>query len=432
MTRSVRRRRASAVRAAGLSLAVALVLVGCQDGDGIFDDVSSESSPGADEERESRSGGSEGEVAGGDGHSSDGSDGGSQDASGDTSYAVDAPGPFTTLRTSDVLITSTEPLSEETVEQVKGIKGVEAVVPMSWASASINGRTLDIAAVEATDFRNFMPVATAQADFVWERLAGGEVVVDDGVDKKLVGKGDMFTLGADEDAPSVHVGAYAPLHDDLDKVTPFDVIMNSKRGEQLGLPQGNALLLSTGTLTPSQLKKDFEKVLDDKTTLKTLAIEFDVEQTAVLTGESVNEAIGTFSYTDGPDGTVVPEKSWVNEYIRTEEVPILGTVTCNKGMLPQLRGALTEIVQMGLADKINPDEYAGCYYPRYINRSPEYGLSLHSWGIAVDLNVPGNQRGTKGEMDRTVVAIFKKWGFAWGGDWSYTDPMHFEMAKVVR
>ena len=121
----------------------------------------------------------------------------------------------------------------------------------------------------------------------------------------------------------------------------------------------------------------------------------------MLTGESVSDAIGTFSYTDGPDGTVIPEKSWVDEYIRTEEVPILGTVTCNKGMLPQLRGALSEIVQLGLADKINPDEYAGCYYPRYINRSPEYGLSLHSWGIAVDLNVPGNQRGTVGEMDRT-------------------------------
>ena len=41
--------------------------------------------------------------------------------------------------------------------------------------------------------------------------------------------------------------------------------------------------------------------------------------------------------------------------------------------------------------------------------------------------MPGNQRGTVGEMDREVVAIFKKWGFAWGGDWNYTDPMHFEM-----
>ena len=147
---------------------------------------------------------------------------------------------------------------------------------------------------------------------------------------------------------------------------------------------------------------------------------------------SVSDAVGTFKYTDNGDGTITPESSWVHEYIRTESVPILGQVTCNKGMLPQLRGALTEIVQLGLASSIHPDEYAGCYYPRYIGRDASNGLSLHSWGIAVDLNVPGNQRGTVGEMDRRVVAIFKKWGFAWGGDWNYTDPMHFEMDRVVR
>ncbi len=116
----------------------------------------------------------------------------------------------------------------------------------------------------------------------------------------------------------------------------------------------------------------------------------------------------------------------------TEDVPILGSVTCNKAMLPQLRGALAEVQRLGLADTIHPDEYAGCYYPRYIGRDSSNGLSLHSWGIAVDLNVPGNLRGTVGEMDRTVVGVFKRWGFAWGGDWNYTDPMHFEMNAVVR
>ena len=39
--------------------------------------------------------------------------------------------------------------------------------------------------------------------------------------------------------------------------------------------------------------------------------------------------------------------------------------------------------------------------------------------------------GIAGKMDRTVVRIFKKWGFAWGGDWNYTDPMHFELASLV-
>jgi hypothetical protein len=151
-----------------------------------------------------------------------------------------------------------------------------------------------------------------------------------------------------------------------------------------------------------------------------------------VTGGSVAAAVGTFSYRWFADGTVQPDPTWVADYIRTETVPILGAVTGNKVMFPQLRGALREVQSRGLADQIHPGEFGGCYVPRFIGRDPAKGLSLHTWGIAVDLNVPGNQRGSAGEINRDVVAIFKKWGFAWGGDWRWTDPMHFELAQLVR
>ncbi|HEX5770020.1 MAG TPA: M15 family metallopeptidase [Nocardioidaceae bacterium] len=156
-----------------------------------------------------------------------------------------------------------------------------------------------------------------------------------------------------------------------------------------------------------------------------------VEQ-PLATGGSVAAAVGTFSYRWFADGTVAPDPDWVAASIRYGEVPILGTVQCHRAVFPQLRGALREIVARGLADEIHADEYGGCYVPRFIGRDPKQGLSLHTWGIALDLNVPGNQRGVAGEIDRDVVAIFKKWGFAWGGDWAWTDPMHFELAQIVR
>ena len=155
-----------------------------------------------------------------------------------------------------------------------------------------------------------------------------------------------------------------------------------------------------------------------------------VQQPTQVDG-TVASAVGTFSYRWFDDGTVRPEPAWVAANIRTETVPILGPVTCHRVMLPQLRAALREVVSRGLADEVNPGEYAGCYVPRFIARDPSRGLSLHTWGIAVDLNVPGNLRGTVGDIDRDVVNIFKRWGFAWGGDWNYTDPMHFELARLV-
>jgi hypothetical protein len=152
----------------------------------------------------------------------------------------------------------------------------------------------------------------------------------------------------------------------------------------------------------------------------------------IPTSGSLADAVGTFTYRYFANGAVQPDPAWVAENIRTEAVPILGKVTCHKVMLPQLRGALQDVVERGLAAEIHPGEYAGCYVPRFIERNPARGLSLHTWGIAADLNVPGNLRGTRGEINREVVAIFKAWGFAWGGDWNYTDPMHFELARLVR
>jgi len=151
-------------------------------------------------------------------------------------------------------------------------------------------------------------------------------------------------------------------------------------------------------------------------------------QHADLTGSSAD--FGSFTYTYTSDGSIQPDPAWVSNYIRTESVPILGTVTCHKLMIPQLRAALQQIVNSGLADKIHPSEYGGCYVPRFIASDPSNPISLHTWGIAIDLNVPENQRGTAGEIDPRVVSIFKSWGFDWGGDWDYTDPMHFELARL--
>lgn len=151
-------------------------------------------------------------------------------------------------------------------------------------------------------------------------------------------------------------------------------------------------------------------------------------QQAQLTGTGAD--FGSFSYTYTADGNIQPDPAWVSNYITTESVPILGSVTCHRLMIPQLRAALQQVVNSGLASAVHAGEYGGCYVPRFIASDPSNPVSLHTWGIAIDLNVPGNQRGTAGEIDRRVVAIFKSWGFNWGGDWDYTDPMHFELARL--
>ena len=69
----------------------------------------------------------------------------------------------------------------------------------------------------------------------------------------------------------------------------------------------------------------------------------------------------------------------------TERLPVLGAVTCHRSVMPQLRGAVRELVHRDLGALI--ETYDGCFAPRFISRDPSAMLSHHSWGVAVDLNI---------------------------------------------
>ncbi len=421
----------SALLAVGVVLAV--VLAACGGSQGATTAADGDSTAAADEpspESEVSYGaagdedGSQ-EPGGSDGSSGGGSDGGSGQGDG-SEHAIEKPGPVKTpLLPDDMLIYSQETLPEGAAEKIANMKGVEAVEQMSLSNVAVEAKVIAVAAVNPGSYRRFTRPRSAQLQEVWNRVAGGEIAINPKLGKRLQDDKGYVTLGNDQGAPKVHIGAYAP------QVRQIDAVVNPTWADDLGMTEGNALLLSTFKTAPQEVRPAIQKLLGDKASVQILGPDLDtsVQQTAVLTGGSVAQAVGTFGYKVLGGGRVQPDASWENANIRTETVPILGEVRCHRVTLPQLRAALTEVVTRGLADKIHPDEYAGCYYPRFIAGTTK--LSNHSFGTALDMNVPGNQRGTRGEFDRQVVAIFKKWGFAWGGDWSYTDPMHFELARLV-
>lgn len=344
-------------------------------------------------------------------------------------YAMDPPGPRTGRQTyADVLVNGEETIDDATVAAVRALPHVAAVEQISLAQVSIDNKLLTVAAVDPATYRNFSLSIDEQV--AWDRVAGGEIAIDPAVQEKLPVDADNFLkLGSDKDAPRAHVGAYATQIEG-----GIDAVVNERWVDALGMTPGNALLVSLPGFDPQDSGKQIRTVVGQQRPLAFVdavaryGLEPGAQQVAVVVGATA-DAVGTYTYTVLAGGKVAPDPAWVSSHIATEAVPILGNVTCNKLLFPQLRAALEEIVATGLADTIRPDEYAGCYYPRFIAGSTK--LSNHAFGLALDLNTSTNGRGIPGDMDRTVVAIFKKWGFAWGGDWNYTDPMHFEMNALV-
>jgi hypothetical protein len=122
---------------------------------------------------------------------------------------------------------------------------------------------------------------------------------------------------------------------------------------------------------------------------------------------------------------VTPDPAWISRNIVTRRVPILGPVHCNRRIVPALRRAMAELVRRRLARLVDPGDYAGCYAPRRIPTSGS--LSLHAWGLAVDLNASRNPQGSAPRQDRRLVAVMERHGFSWGGRWpTVPDGMHFE------
>ncbi|MFN2389758.1 MAG: M15 family metallopeptidase [Actinomycetota bacterium] len=147
---------------------------------------------------------------------------------------------------------------------------------------------------------------------------------------------------------------------------------------------------------------------------------------AVRPQASIKRAFGEFAADRIDGGRIAITGRWLSRRIVTDRVPILGDVTCHRRLFAQLRGALRELRERGLAHLVRRDQYAGCYNARFIATIPGTRLSRHSWGVAVDLNTSGNAFGAEPHQDPRLVRTMRRWGFTWGGTWPIPDGMHFE------
>ena len=107
---------------------------------------------------------------------------------------------------------------------------------------------------------------------------------------------------------------------------------------------------------------------------------------------------------------------------------------CHVKIVGDLSAALAEVAAAGLANAIevaNANAYGGCYNPRY-SRTSGF-LSRHAYGMALDTNTVSNCGGCRPPMmNCDVVRIFRKHGFAWGGNFRQPDGMHFEWVGEPR
>lgn len=101
-------------------------------------------------------------------------------------------------------------------------------------------------------------------------------------------------------------------------------------------------------------------------------------------------------------------------------------IYCNRDLVAPLGIAFANVISKGLVAQIRT--WDGCFNIR--RKRGASNSSLHSWGIAIDINAAWNQFGKQPTMSPELVKCFTDAGFDWGGTWSKPDGMHFQLSKI--
>jgi hypothetical protein len=101
-------------------------------------------------------------------------------------------------------------------------------------------------------------------------------------------------------------------------------------------------------------------------------------------------------------------------------------IYCNKLMVLPLENAFRCLIQRGKHKELKT--WDGCFNIR--KKRGLSSMSLHSWGIAIDVNAAWNQLGKQPTLSKEFVKCFTDQAFEWGGTWTRKDGMHFQLSII--
>lgn len=99
---------------------------------------------------------------------------------------------------------------------------------------------------------------------------------------------------------------------------------------------------------------------------------------------------------------------------------------CNKDLIDPLSKAIKNLIDTGKINELKT--WDGCFNIR--KKRGLTSMSLHSWGIAIDVNAAWNGLNKEPQLSKEFVKCFTDVGFDWGGTWQRKDGMHFQLSKI--
>lgn len=247
-------------------------------------------------------------------------------------------------------------------------------------------------------------------------------------------QGDVLELRAvDGSSQSFNVGRILPYA----QIGGSELLMTPGAADRLGVTDDTEMIVWDIRSRPSFDTAVSNLGLESRPNTKVSRSWDARDPDDVLSTARLKAMVGEPWYQVVSGDTIAMHPTWMATYLPAGRVLLSSAIPirarCNNAVSGALGAALDEVAAVGLGaaiDVANANTFGGCFNARY-SRTSGF-LSRHAYAVALDTNTTSNCQGCTPHMNCDVVRIFRKHGFAWGGNWRTPDGMHFEWVGEPR
>jgi cell wall-associated NlpC family hydrolase len=182
------------------------------------------------------------------------------------------------LRPADVLVVAGKPLPPGLAASLRRLPGVAAAVPVDAGRIRVNGVFVNVLGVDPAAFRPFAAGPTARSALLWQNVAAGGVAVSytmGRLDKVARGKPVTAVGAATLKLPVAGFGTVG--------IGGVDAVVSHATARKLGLPAGNAIVISAPRARLDHLIGQIKKSVPASAAVAALVTQVVVGGRAVVT-----------------------------------------------------------------------------------------------------------------------------------------------------
>ena len=177
-------------------------------------------------------------------------------ASESSTAAEPVVAPLHGLRQADLIVVASTSLPSSTLARIRKLAGVTAAESLEAARIQLNGKFTAVLGVNPSTFRSYAAKQTAASDKLWQNVASGAVSVSYtmGQDDKLKAGGTVHADGAKQE--NLRVGGLGTVG-----IEGVDAVVSDQVARSLGVPAGNAIVISAPKADLAKLVAAVKKVI---------------------------------------------------------------------------------------------------------------------------------------------------------------------------